>query len=37
MTMIGIIGIDFGYGFDHYNAFGRREGQWKVHFQFGKF
>jgi outer membrane protein insertion porin family len=37
MPMIGIIGIDFGYGFDHYNAFGRREGQWKVHFQFGKF
>jgi outer membrane protein insertion porin family len=37
MPMIGIIGIDFGYGFDHYNALGRREGQWKVHFQFGKF
>lgn len=37
MPMIGIIGIDFGYGFDHYNAFGKREGQWKVHFQFGKF
>jgi outer membrane protein insertion porin family len=37
MPMIGIIGIDFGYGFDHYNEFGKREGQWKVHFQFGKF
>ncbi len=37
MPMIGIIGIDFGYGFDHYNAFGKQEGQWKVHFQFGKF
>ena len=37
MPMIGIIGIDFGYGFDHYNALGKQEGQWKVHFQFGKF
>jgi len=37
MPMIGIIGIDFGYGFDHYNQYGKREGQWKVHFQFGKF
>jgi outer membrane protein insertion porin family len=37
MPMIGIIGIDFGYGFDHISATGQREGQWKVHFQFGKF
>jgi outer membrane protein insertion porin family len=37
MPMIGIIGIDFGYGFDHFNAEGKREGQWKVHFQFGRF
>jgi outer membrane protein insertion porin family len=37
MPMIGIIGIDFGYGFDHYTALGRRKGEWKVHFQFGKF
>jgi outer membrane protein insertion porin family len=37
MPMIGIIGIDFGYGFDHINQFVEREGQWKVHFQFGKF
>ena len=37
MPMIGIIGIDFGYGFDYINASGRREGQWKVHFRFGKF
>ena len=37
MPMIGIIGIDFGYGFDHIGPSGRREGQWKVHFQFGKF
>jgi outer membrane protein insertion porin family len=37
MPMLGIIGIDFGYGFDYINQFGQREGQWKVHFQFGKF
>jgi len=37
MPMIGIIGIDFGYGFDYYNAYGQRKGQWKVHFQFGRF
>lgn len=37
MPMLGIIGIDFGYGFDHYNQLGQREGLWKVHFQFGKF
>ena len=37
MPMIGIIGIDFGYGFDHFNSAGKREGQWKVHFQFGRF
>ena len=37
MPMLGIIGIDFGYGFDYINAMGKREGQWKVHFQFGKF
>jgi outer membrane protein insertion porin family len=37
MPMIGIIGIDFGYGFDHLNDQGKREGQWKIHFQFGKF
>lgn len=37
MPMIGIIGIDFGYGFDYYDQYGKREGQWKVHFQFGRF
>ena len=37
MPMIGIIGIDFGYGFDYYDIYGRRQGQWKVHFQFGRF
>ena len=37
MPMIGIIGIDFGYGFDYYNQYGQRKGKWKVHFQFGRF
>ena len=37
MPMIGIIGVDFGYGLDHYTATGLRQGQWKTHFQFGKF
>jgi len=39
MPMIGIIGIDFGYGFDgDKNIYGQRErGGWKVHFQFGRF
>ncbi|GAB4337368.1 MAG: outer membrane protein assembly factor BamA [Calditrichia bacterium] len=37
MPMIGIIGIDFGYGFDHFDTNGIRKGQWKTHFQFGKF
>ncbi len=40
MPMIGIIGVDFGYGFDGkedpiYKQ--RGEGNWKVHFQFGRF
>jgi outer membrane protein insertion porin family len=39
MPMIGIIGVDFGYGFDgDKNIYGQRErGGWKVHFQFGRF
>lgn len=37
MPMIGIIGVDFGYGYDYFDAFGNRKGQWKVHFQFGRF
>ncbi|HFE65518.1 MAG TPA: outer membrane protein assembly factor BamA, partial [Caldithrix sp.] len=37
MPMIGIIGVDFGYGFDHFDENGIRKGQWKTHFQFGKF
>lgn len=37
MPMIGIIGVDFGYGLDHYDRQGFRKGQWKTHFQFGRF
>ena len=42
MPMIGMIGLDFGYGFDHpeRDALGRltdrRRGVWKTHFQFGR-
>ncbi len=37
MPMVGIIGVDFGYGFDHFTGDGTRKGQWKTHFQFGRF
>jgi outer membrane protein insertion porin family len=37
MPMIGLIGIDFGYGFDYFSAeTGLRKGQWYPHFQFGR-
>lgn len=37
MPMIGIIGFDYAYGFDNYDAVtGERFGQWKPHFVFGK-
>jgi outer membrane protein insertion porin family len=37
MPMIGIIGVDFGYGLDYFTPRGARTGQWKTHFQFGRF
>ncbi|RMH98906.1 MAG: outer membrane protein assembly factor BamA [Calditrichaeota bacterium] len=37
MPLLGIIGVDFGYGFDYYDERGNRKGQWKVHFKFGQF
>lgn len=37
MPMVGIIGVDFGYGFDNVDVFGEKNGDWKVHFQFGRF
>ena len=33
--MIGMIGFDFAYGFDHLTD-GKRAGEWHTHFQFGK-
>ncbi len=32
--MVGLIGFDFAYGFDHFEN-GRRKGRWIPHFQFG--
>ncbi len=32
--MVGLIGFDFAYGFDHFEN-GRRKGRWVPHFQFG--
>jgi outer membrane protein insertion porin family len=37
MPMIGIIGVDFGYGVDYFTPRGFRTGRWKTHFQFGRF
>lgn len=37
MPLLGIIGVDFGYGFDYFDRFGNRKGQWKIHFKFGQF
>lgn len=35
MPMLGMIGFDIGFGFDNFDAFGKREG-WLPHFQFGR-
>ena len=36
MPMVGMIGFDYAYGFDHIDATGRKQGMWKPHFVFGK-
>jgi outer membrane protein insertion porin family len=36
MPFIGLIGLDYGYGFDYINPDGTREGRWMPHFQFGR-
>ena len=36
MPMIGMIGFDYAYGFDHVDEYGRRYGTWKPHFVFGR-
>ncbi len=38
MPMMGLLGMDIGYGFDHFNTVtNKRKGMWKFHFQFGKY
>lgn len=36
MPMIGMIGFDYSYGFDNVDSQGRRFGQWKPQFVFGR-
>lgn len=36
MPMVGIIGFDYGYGFDRVDSDGNRKGAWKTHFVFGR-
>ncbi|MFH0764781.1 MAG: outer membrane protein assembly factor BamA [Calditrichota bacterium] len=36
MPMIGLIGLDYGYGMDYFDSTGKRRGVWKPHFQFGR-
>ncbi len=38
MPMMGLLGLDIGYGFDHFDKnTNRRKGEWKFHFQFGRY
>ncbi|MCX7834471.1 MAG: outer membrane protein assembly factor BamA [bacterium] len=36
MPIVGLIGLDYGYGFDHLDSNGKRKGEWIPHFQFGR-
>ncbi|MBM3329217.1 MAG: outer membrane protein assembly factor BamA [Calditrichaeota bacterium] len=36
MPLIGLIGFDYGYGFDYFDQSGSRRGRWTPHFQFGR-
>ena len=36
MPMVGMIGFDYAYGFDHVDEYGRKYGTWKPHFVFGR-
>ncbi len=37
MPMVGMLGLDIGYGFDNVEPFTLREyGKWRAHFQFGR-
>ncbi len=35
LPLVGILGLDYGYGFDHVDKNGKRVGKWLPHFQFG--
>jgi outer membrane protein insertion porin family len=36
VPMLGQMGLDYGYGFDHLDAQGRpTRGAWQLHFNFG--
>lgn len=37
MPMVGMIGLDFGYGFDRTDTQGFHQGKWEFHFKFGRF
>ena len=38
MPMMGLLGVDLGYGFDHIDFKTKeKKGMWKFHFQFGKY
>jgi hypothetical protein len=36
MPMVGMIGVDYAYGYDNVDASGRKVGAWKTNFVFGK-
>ena len=36
MPMVGMLGVDYAYGFDNINSAGQHYGSWKPHFVFGK-
>ena len=36
MPMVGMIGFDYAYGFDHFDEYGNRRGEWKPQFVFGR-
>ena len=36
MPMVGIIGFDYGYGYDRVDLYGNPDPKWKLHFVFGR-
>ena len=37
VPMIGLLGLDYAYGFDRVDVFGRKVPSWNFHFRFGNF